>query len=158
MATDTKTIKTQYPLPVYNYRVEIGGESISFSEVSGLSISYDTTTYLESKTTEPGSGPNLMNMPGQLKAVNISLKKGYVLARSMKVLYNWINSMQINQIEKKDIKVRLCDEAGKPLVSWTVLNAFPIKLDAPTFSASSNDVAIESMELMADGLTLEETA
>jgi phage tail-like protein len=39
-------------------------------------------------------------------------------------------------------------------VSWKVINAFPTKLDAPTFSASSNDVAIESMELMADGVAV----
>ena len=38
MATTPATILTEYPLPVYNYRVEIGGESIAFSEVSGMTI------------------------------------------------------------------------------------------------------------------------
>ena len=33
MATSTDTIKTDYPLPVYNYRVEIGGEAVAFTEV-----------------------------------------------------------------------------------------------------------------------------
>ena len=47
MATTTDDIKAAYPLPVYNYRVEIGSDAVSFSEVSGLSISYDTTTYKE---------------------------------------------------------------------------------------------------------------
>lgn len=158
MATDTKTIKTQYPLPVYNYRVEVGGESISFSEVSGLSLSFETKAYMESKTTEPGPGPNKMNMPLQKKGLTITLKKGYVLARSISTFYKWISSIKLNQVVKKDIKVRLCDEDGKPLVSWSVLNAFPTKLDAPAFNAGSNEVAIESMELMADDLTIEETA
>jgi phage tail-like protein len=42
------------------------------------------------------------------------------------------------------------------VISWKVINAFPTKLDAPTFDASSNDVAIETMELRADNITIEE--
>ncbi len=42
------------------------------------------------------------------------------------------------------------------MISWKVSNAFPTKLDAPSFSATANDVAVESMELMADGVTVEE--
>jgi phage tail-like protein len=38
-----------------------------------------------------------------------------------------------------------------------MINAFPTKLDAPSFDANSNDVAIESMELMGDGVSIEET-
>lgn len=158
MATNTTTIKTQYPLPVYNYRVEVGGVSISFTEVSGLSLSFETKAYKESKTTEPGPGPNVMLMPMQAKSPTITLKKGFVLGTSINIFYSWISGTRLNQIEKKDIKIRLCNEEGKPLVSWTVLNAFPTKLDAPAFDANSNEVAIESMELMGDGLTIEETA
>ena len=50
------------------------------------------------------------------------------------------------------------DEAGNAVVSWKVLNAFPTKLDAPSFDANSNDVAVESMELMADRVTIEEAS
>lgn len=156
MAVSTADIKTQYPLPVYNYRVEIGGESIGFSEVSGLTIGFETHTYKESKTSEPGPGPKVMYMPMQPSALTITLKKGYVVKRSMAVFYNWINSIKLNQVEKKDIIVRLCDEEGKPIVTWTIIDAFPTKLDAPGFDANSNDVAIETMELMASGLTMVE--
>jgi phage tail-like protein len=38
-----------------------------------------------------------------------------------------------------------------------VVNAFPTKLDAPTFDAKSNDAAIESMELAADFISIEES-
>ena len=48
MALSKSEIKTAYPLPTYNYRVEIAGVAIGFSEVSGLSISRETTTYKES--------------------------------------------------------------------------------------------------------------
>ena len=97
-----------------------------------------------------------MHMPAQPTPTNISLKKGYVLRNSIDVFYNWINSIRINQVEKRDISIYLCDEEGKPIVTWKVINAFPTKLDAPSFDANSNDVAIESMELMADKIELSE--
>jgi phage tail-like protein len=157
MALTKDQIKNTYPLPVYNYRVEIGGEAVSFSEVSGLSIGFETTTYKESQTESGLAGPRVMNMPAQATSTTISLKKGVVRGGvSVGALYKWINSVQINQIEKKDIYIRLCDETGAPVISWKLINAFPTKLDAPTFDANSNDVAIESMELMGDGVTIEE--
>jgi phage tail-like protein len=156
MAVTSEQIKTQYPLPVYNYRVEIAGDTIAFSEVSGLSISYETTTYKESPTEGGKAGPVVMYMPAQLSPVTISLKKGLVRTKSISTLYAWISQTHTNQIEKKDIHIRLCDEKGEAVLTWKIANAFPTKLDAPSFDANSNDVAIESMELMSDRVTMEE--
>ena len=86
----------------------------------------------------------------------ITLKKGLVRAKSLKALYSWIQTVATNQIEKRTIFVRLCDEKGAPVISWKVVNAFPTKLTAPTFDAKSNDVAIETMELKADFVSMEE--
>lgn len=159
MALKSKDIAKSYPLPVYNYRVDLIGDStetIAFSEVSGLSIGFETYTYKESKTSEPGPGPNVMHMPSQRSQVTITLKKGYVKANSIQKLYGWIKQVTINQIDKKDISIKLCDEKGDAVVVWKVINAFPTKLDAPTFDANSNDAAIESMELIASQVVMEE--
>jgi phage tail-like protein len=150
-------IKTDYPLPVYNYRVEIGSAAVAFSEVSGLSIAYETSTYKESPTAGGAPGPRVMIMPAQRNAAKVTLKKGIVRGASLQQLYGWIKTIAINQIEKKDVFVRLCDENGAAVISWKVVNAFPTKLDAPTFDAKSNDAAIEHMELQADFVSLEES-
>jgi len=157
MPLSAQDIRTDYPLPVYNYRVEIGGEAVAFSEVAGLSISYETSTYKESPTAGGAPGPRTMIVPGQPNPAKITLKKGLVRGTSMKQLYGWIKTIAINQVEKKDIFIRLCDENGEAVISWKVVNAFPTKLDAPTFDAKSNDVAIESMELSGDFITIEES-
>lgn len=149
-------IKNSYPIPVYNYRVEMNGETIGFSEVSGLNITYETFTYKESPIGGSAPGPRVMHMPAQGTPATVTLKKGVVRGSSVPTLFAWINSIQINQVEKRDIHIRLCDENGEAVISWKVINAFPTKLEAPTFDANSNDVAIESMELMADGLVIEE--
>ena len=156
MALSKEEIKAAYPLPVYNYRVEIGGDTVAFSEVSGLSMSYETTTYKESPVESGAPGPRVMVMPAQQAQPTITLNKGLVRSTSVATFFSWINAIQINQVEKKDIYIRLCDENGDAVISWKVINAFPTTLNAPSFDANSNDVAIESMELMADRISIEE--
>jgi phage tail-like protein len=156
MALSKEEIKAAYPLPVYNYRVEIAGQAVAFSEVSGLNITYETTTYKESPVESGAPGPRVMHMPAQGTPPTITLNKGLVRGTSVATFYSWINAIQINQVEKKDIYIRLCDENGDPVISWKVTNAFPTTLNAPSFDANSNDVAIESMELMGDRVSIEE--
>ncbi|MCA9693557.1 MAG: phage tail protein [Nannocystaceae bacterium] len=157
MQDKIKDIKPAYPLPVYNYKVLIDGQAVAFSEVAGLSISYETVTYKESPTGS-GVGPRVLHMPSQANPVNITLKKGIVRKVSMPALYSWLKTTSINLVTKKDITVFLMDETGAAVISWKVINAFPTKLDAPSFDANSNEVAIESMELRADSILIEETA
>lgn len=156
MALTKEQIRTDYPLLIYNYRVDIDNTSVSFSEVSGLELAFETITHKESHVDSGKSGPNIMYMPGMIQPVNISLKKGLVKGVSMKVFYDWINSIELNRVDKKDITVHLLDETGATVISWKCMDAFPTKLSAPSFDAKSNDVAIESMELMASRVIMEE--
>src|SRR5690242_8941841 len=123
MAVNANDIKATYPLPAYNFRVEIGTEAVSFSEVSGLTIQREVTTFKESPVAGGAAGPRVYHMPGQPGPVNVTLKKGIGRTTSVATLYAWINGIALNQVEKKDIVVRLCDEAGKPVISWKVINA-----------------------------------
>lgn len=154
MALSQDDIKSTYPLPVYNYKVNIGQDTIAFSEVSGLNVAYETTTYKESNTESGKASPRVFRMPAQATDKTLTLKKGLIPAKSQAALYDWISSIRINQVIKKDIVINLCDEEGTAVVTWTVVNAFPTKLDVPSFDANSNDVAIESMELMADDIRI----
>ena len=157
MAVSTADAKATYPLPVYNFRVEIGTDAVAFSEVSGLSIQYEVTTYKESPIGGDTPGPRTIHMPSQASPVNVTLRKGVARTTSVATLYSWINSVALNQIEKKDIMVRLCDEAGKAVISWKIINAFPTKLDGPAFDAKSTDVAVDAMELRADAISITES-
>ena len=150
MATTAEEIKNSYPIPVFYYRVTIGGDdSHAFSEVSGLSIEYETITYRDGLSHQDG----VKHMPGLNSPVNLTLQKGIV--RQDSYLLNWINTVQLNTVEKRDVRIDLLDESGAAVVSWTAMDAFPKKLDAPSFNATSNEVAIESLELMASTLKVE---
>ena len=151
MATTVEEIKNNYPLPAYHYQVEIDGmDPVSFAEISGLSIGRETITYKDGLSCIQGA----KHMPGMTTDLKFTMKKGVIKADSK--LYDWINSIRITTVEKKNITISLMDEKGEsPLVTWKVTNAFPVKLEAPSFNAKTNDVAVESLELMADDLKVE---
>ncbi len=150
MATTVKDIKDSYPIPVFYYRVTIDGDDTNaFSEVSGLSMEYDTITYRDGMSHKNG----VKYMPGLNKEVNLTLKKGIV--RKNSYLLTWISTIKLNTVQKRDIRIDLLDESGEAVVSWTVMDAFPKKLDAPSFNATSNEVAIESLDLMASSLKVD---
>ncbi len=149
MAVNPSFIKSAYPLPVYNYRVSIGGSTLAFSELSGLSLQYEPITYKHGLSWKEGAE----HMPGMKQPLRITLRRGIVQNRDN--LLTWINTVQQNKVEKRDIVIDLCDEKGDPLISWLLRQAFPLKLDAPAFNANSNEVAIESMELMAGDLLID---
>jgi phage tail-like protein len=86
----------------------------------------------------------------------IPLKRGIV--QSGDYLQTWLDNSYKEPFftdAKRDILVDLCDETAVPIVRWQVQGALPIKVDAPTFDANSNEVAIETMEFTAHGLTVD---
>ena len=146
MTTTVDDIKTLYPLPAWYYQVHLENEDYAFSEVSGLSKTYETITYKD------GVNPPKY-MPGMIGPVEFSLKRGVVKGGA--ALMAWLETVKLNTVEKKTITISLLDENHEnPVVTWTVKNAFPKKIDAPSFNATSNEVAIESLDLMADDLEI----
>ncbi|KAA1183126.1 phage tail protein [Photorhabdus heterorhabditis] len=147
MSTTPEQIAVEYPIPTYRFVVSIADEQIPFNSVSGLDISHDVIEYKD------GTG-NYYKMPGQRQAINISLRKG-VFSGDTK-LFDWINSIQLNQVEKKDISISLTNEAGTEiLMTWSVANAFPTSLTSPSFDATSNEVAVQEITLTADRVTIQ---
>ena len=153
MSQSTETIKASYPLPVYNYRVTIlDGSSatiLGFSEVSCLAVEYEAVTYKHGWSFMTGEHI----IPGMRKPIQVTLKQG--LTQNVSYLQKWLNKSYLepwSKTVKRDIVIDLCDEKGLPVVRWKLKQALPIKLEAPTFTASSNEVAIISMTLIVADL------
>lgn len=147
MSTTSDEMAAQYPIPTYRFIVILGDEQVPFTSASGLDINYDTIEYRD------GTG-NWFKMPGQRQVPNITLSKGVFPGRN--AIYEWINSIQLNQVDKKDIVISLTNEAGtQVLMSWNVSNAFPTSLTSPSFDASSNEIAVQQVTLMADRISIQ---
>jgi phage tail-like protein len=149
MATSVQDMRENYPVPAYYYNVSIDSKDYMFQEVSGLCIEYNTLSYRHGLSPQTGE----LLMPGMGTPVDVVLKKGVI--RKDDYLYKWLGTIKINTVEKRDIIISLMDNEDNPVVTWTVVAAFPVKMDAPTFDATANEIAIESMNLLASDLKIE---
>lgn len=138
-----------YPLPVFHFIVNWGGTQIGFSEVSGLNIESQVIEYRDGASPEYSS----RKMPGLKKFANITLKRG--IMKSDNEFYLWLNTTKLNTVERRDIIISLLNEEHAPVMSWKVNNAFPVKVEGPSLKATGNEVAIESIELAHEGLSIE---
>ncbi len=146
MAINKQQIRQSYPLPSYNYKVRIGAETYGFSQVSGLSFKYDTITYRHGLSMVEGAD----YLIGILEPINLTLQRGIVPKGS--ILLEWISNVHNFFSLKEDITIDLCDEKGEPLVSWRIQNAIPVSYEVNNLEASSNEVALETLSMMANNM------
>ena len=138
-----------YPLPNFHFQVNWGGTRVGFTEVSGLNIENDVVEYRDGSSPEYHS----LKMPGIQKYTNIVLKRG--IFKGDNEFFQWINTINMNEVERRDITIALLDEDHNPAVVWKVKNAWPVKYTGPVLKASGHEVAIESLELAHEGIIVE---
>jgi phage tail-like protein len=144
-----KKLMPDYPFLNCHFRVEWGGTRIGFMEVTGLSIQYDIVEYREGQSTEY----TVTKMPGLKHFQNIVLKRG--IMKGDNEFYNWLNTINLNTVERRDLIISLLNENHEPVMTWKAKNAFPVKLEGPHLNAKGCDVAIESLEIAHEGLFIE---
>ncbi|MCE4564713.1 phage tail protein [Maribellus sp. CM-23] len=138
-----------WPLPKFYFMVDWGSTTnIPFQEVSGLDVEAQPLTYRH------GNSPvfSEINMPGMVKNSNITMKKG-VFAKDNS-FFDWYNKIKMNTIERMNVVIKLLDESGNPTMTWTLTNAWPTKISSTDLKSEANEVAIESIEIMHEGLTI----
>lgn len=140
---------TAYPLVKFHFQVEWSGTKIGFSEVSGLDVETEVVEYRDGASPEYSK----VKMPGMQKFSNITLKRGTFATDNE--FYNWWNTVKLNTIERRDITISLLNEEHEPVVTWKVKNAWPAKVQSTDLKADGNEVAIESMEIVHEGLTIQ---
>ena len=138
-----------YPLPKFHFQVQWGGVRIGFTEVTGLQIETEVIEYRE------GSSPeyNKVKMPGLRKFSNITLKRGTFASDND--FYNWMNTVKLNTIERRNLIINLLNEEHQPVITWSVKNAFPVKIQSADLKSDANEVAIETLELAHEGLVIQ---
>lgn len=137
------------PFRAFNFRVEIDGLTVgSFSEVSGLTSEGDAVDYREGTDF----ALTVRKLVGLRKYMNIVLKRGYTTNDE---LWNWFRNINNGVADRRNGSIILMDEERNDVLRWSFENAWINKIEAPTFNATANEVAIESVELVHEGLLLE---
>lgn len=135
------------PYRGYNFRVEIDTIKAFFKDCSGLNLTTDTVDYREG-TDMPLS---VRKLTGLRKYSNITLKRGYTQNED---LWKWYRNVINGVSDRRNGAIVLQDEQHNDVLRWTFVNAIICKWEGPTMNATSNDVAIETIEICPEQIAL----
>jgi len=144
--------KKNYPLPKFHFQVEWGGTRIGFTEISGLDFETEVIEYREGSYKTY----NKTRQPGLTKYSDITLKRGTFLG-DFEFFELWRKTMMFQEGKEKfrrDVVIKLLDEEHTPIISWSVLNAWPRKVQYADLKADANEIIIETMILVHEGLSI----
>ena len=150
MADDGSAQSTSvWPMPKFHFEVKWDTEVMSFQEVSGLDIEAQPIEYRSGDSPEFST----IKMPGLKKSGNVTMKKGIYTGDNK--FWDWFNQIQMNTIARVPVTISLLDENGDPTMIWTLANAWPTKITGTDLKSDGNEVAIETIEIAHEGLTIE---
>lgn len=137
-----------WPLPKFYFSVKIGDKSASFQEVTGLDSEARPIEYRH------GDSPSFypIKMPGLGKVSNVTLRKGIFVSDT--TLWDWFDQIKMNTIARVTVVINLLDESGAPKRVWTLNNAWPTKVTGTELKSEGNEVAVESVEIAYETLTI----
>jgi phage tail-like protein len=126
--------------------VEIG----RFMEISGLEVEVGVESI-----DEGGENSYSHKLPGRMSWPNLVLKRGVTQNDS---LLAWLDKSSGegftgagNKLKRSTAAITLLGPGGKRIRTWSFDGAFPIKWRGPRFAASSNDMAVEELEIAHHG-------
>ncbi|PSR52328.1 phage tail protein [Adhaeribacter arboris] len=139
-----------YPLAVFHFRVEWGGKNVGFSEVSGLTQEAQLIEYRDGSSNDFST----IKMPGLRKYNNITLKRGVI--KGDNDFFTWLKTVSnLGTVERRDLTINLLNENHEPVMVWKAHNCWPVKVEGPGLKANGNEVAVESIEIAHEGVTLQ---
>ncbi|MCX9025056.1 MAG: phage tail protein [Candidatus Methanoperedens sp.] len=129
------------------FLLEIDGiKQAGFSDVTIPDTSSDPVEYREGN-----EDTTVRKLPSLTKYGNVTLKWGTTDSLE---LYNWRKLVVQGKMKdaRKNVAIILQDEEGKAAARWEFKQAWPSKYSSPTLSGKGNDVAIETLEIVHEGM------
>lgn len=142
-----------YPMTSLHFEVKWGDSqnTSSFSEVSGLTM--------EAEVIEYRGGADLaltvQKQPGLKKYGNVTLKRGIVPKEAGAGLFEWFNTIKAGTVARRPVTVSLLNEERKPVMTWKIRDAWPVKVEGPGLNATGNEIAVETIEFANEGVEVQ---
>jgi phage tail-like protein len=134
------------PFLALNFAVEIEGLLVGgFSDVSGLESNIAVEEHREG-----GVNSFVHKLPGATSHANLVLRHGLT---AISTLWNWYDDTTRGVISRRNGTIMLLDRRHLPVMWWNFRNALPVRWAGPTLNATSDEVAVEAIELVHEGLT-----
>ena len=142
------------PYPSYNFELVVTGISNdgkavkgSFMEVAGLGVEMPAIEYRNGS-----EDITVRKMCGLKKFTNLTLKWGVT---GDLTLWNWILDGMNGLAQRAPGSVTLLDENRNPVMIWKFTRAWPCKYTGPTLNGKTNEIAIETLEICHEGISVD---
>jgi phage tail-like protein len=137
-----------WPMSQFHFSVNWDSTEMVFQEISGLDSEIQQIEYRQ------GNNPvfSTIKMPGMIKTGNITMKRGVFVSEDK--FWDWYHKVEMNSMDRVPITIRLLDESHAPVMTWTLINAWPTKIKGADLQSSGQEVAIESIEIAHEGISI----
>ncbi|HEX6904117.1 MAG TPA: phage tail protein [Thermoanaerobaculia bacterium] len=134
------------PYTAFNFFVEIESLVVGgFSEVSGLQVETAVEEYQEG-----GENGFVHKLAGPTRYPNLVLKRGLTF---IDTLWIWHQEVTSGKVQRRNGTLYLLDNRRLPAMWWDFKGAYPVKWIGPDLRADSNTIAVETVELVHQGLS-----
>jgi len=143
----------RYPYPGYNFVIRFTNVktetavSGSFAEASGLTVEVTPIEYRDGT-----DDTTVRKVRGLRKISNITLKRGVSGHDSF---WRWILDAIGGDARREEGYIALLNEDKQEVMRWTFKNAWPTKYSGPSFNAKNGEIAMETVEIVAEDLQLQ---
>jgi phage tail-like protein len=137
------------PLVSFQYAVEIKGKvSGYFTECSGLGSEHEV---IDHKVVDSKGKEIIQKIPGRLKWDAVVLKRG--ITDSMDI-WDWRKKVEDGKVDeaRANGSILMMDQALNPVARWNFENAWPSKVSGPSMKSESNEIGIEELTIVHEGL------
>lgn len=147
------TATVSYPMTTLHFEVSWGDSqnTSNFSEVSGLTMEAEVIEYRGGADR----ALSVRKQPGLKKFSNVTLKRGIVPAEAANGLFDWYNTIVAGSVKRRDVTVSLLNEARKPVMTWKIQAAWPVKIEGPGLKSTGTEIALESVEFACESIAIE---
>jgi len=133
----------------YQFYLELDGITEGqFREVSGIS---SETTVIDSKESTKDGKTVIKKTPGDHKWGDITFKRGFTDAMN---LYEWRKKVLEGKLTemRKNGSIVVYDYENKEVMRYNFKNAWPSKLTGPSLNTTSNEILVEEMTIVHEGI------
>lgn len=118
-----------------------------FRQCRGLEGTLEVEPYQEG-----GRNDTVLQFPTRMAWSNITLERGAGMSEDM---WDWYRSYLTGRGKRRDGLIVLVNDRRDPVVYWKFRRGLPVRWTGPTLDALGRDVAIESIEIAHEGLTVQ---
>jgi phage tail-like protein len=140
------------PLVSVSFYVEVQGVFTgTFRGCTGLG---SQSEIIENLAAGAGGVTRIYKIPGVTRWTNIVLKRGVTDSMDVWAWRKQVEEGKVNEARKNG-SIIMYDQTNTEVARWNFENGWPAKISGPNLDASTNEIAIEELEIAHEKLVRE---